>query len=440
MATQNSGGVQLLVVFLLALVVIEPHRAKGWRNPTPVWTDGFDHFGATPTGPLLGICESLVTVHGYPCAEYKVKTQDGYILSVQRIPNGRGGSGSRENKQPVLLQHGVLMDGMTWLLQSTDQSLGFVLADTGFDVWIANSRGTRWSRRHESLDPSDLVIFLSSQSIPGRSRISFEAPQAFWNWTWDEMAEFDLRAVLDFVHSQTGQKVDYVGHSMGTLIALAAFSQGKLMDRIRSAALLCPVAYLSHMTTATGQLAAKAFVGEITTGLGIPEFNPKGKVVGDFLKTLCADPSVDCYDLMTAFTGKNCCLNESTVDLFLKNEPQSTATKNMVHLAQTVRDGVVRKFDYGNVAVNIMQYGEKSPPIYDLPSIPHNLPLFLSYGGQDALADPRDVDLLLDALKLHDGDKLTVQFVEDFAHADFVMGVSAKRIVYDALIAFFRRH
>lgn len=33
--------------------------------------------------------------------------------------------------------------------------------------------------------------------------------------------------------------------------------------------------------------------------------------------------------------GKNCCLNSSTVELFLKNEPQSTATKNMIHLAQS---------------------------------------------------------------------------------------------------------
>lgn len=34
-------------------------------------------------------------------------------------------------------------------------------------------------------------------------------------------------------------------------------------------------------------------------------------------------------------SGKNCCLNSSTVDLFLMNEPQSTSTKNMVHLAQS---------------------------------------------------------------------------------------------------------
>ena len=36
-----------------------------------------------------------------------MKTQDGYILSMQRIPEGRAGGGG--NKQPVLIQHGVLV-------------------------------------------------------------------------------------------------------------------------------------------------------------------------------------------------------------------------------------------------------------------------------------------------------------------------------------------
>ncbi|XP_058093258.1 triacylglycerol lipase 2-like isoform X1 [Magnolia sinica] len=408
---------RVLVAIFFVVIMIEPDPAVGLRKSDLLTINGHDPV-SVPTTTLVGICESLVIVHGYPCIEYNVKTEDGFVLSMQRIPDGLVKGNGGNNKQPVLLQHGVLMDGMTWLLESPDQSLGFVLADNGYDVWIANSRGTRWSRGHASLDPAN---------------------PAYWNWSWDEMVDYDLTANLDFVYSQTGQKVDYVGHSMGTLIALAAFSQGKLTDRIKSAALLCPVAYLSHMTTAIGELAARAFVGEITTWLGIAEFNPKGKAVADFLKTLCANPGVDCFDLIRSFTGKNCCLNESTVDLFLKYEPQSTATKNMVHLAQTVRDGIIMKYDYGNGAANIMRYGEIRPPIYNMSNIPHDLPLFLSYGGQDALADTRDVGLLLDALKFHDGDKLTVQFVKDYAHADFVLGVTAKNIVYDAIIAFFRR-
>jgi lysosomal acid lipase/cholesteryl ester hydrolase len=49
----------------------------------------------------------------------------------------------------------------------------------------------------------------------------------------------------------------------GTLVALAALSEGRLVDKLKSAALLTPVAYLAHMTTPIGILLAKAFVGEV---------------------------------------------------------------------------------------------------------------------------------------------------------------------------------
>lgn len=134
--------------------------------------------------------------------------------------------------------------------------------------------------------------------------------QAFWDWSWDELVSFDLPALFDFVYGQTGQKIDYVGHSLvrnlayfhekitgnpakinftlyiweirdarffqnpwnlnmgntfwqGTLIALASFSEGKLRNQLKSAALLTPIAYLSHMKTALGVVAAKSFVGEV---------------------------------------------------------------------------------------------------------------------------------------------------------------------------------
>jgi hypothetical protein len=39
--------------------------------------------------------------------------------------------------------------------------------------------------------------------------------QAFWDWTWDQLADYDLPAVLEFVYNRTGgMKVHYVGHSL----------------------------------------------------------------------------------------------------------------------------------------------------------------------------------------------------------------------------------
>lgn len=104
-----------------------------------------------------------------------------------------------------------------------------------------------------------------------------------------------------------------------------------------------------------------------------------------------------------------------------------------------VRLGVLRKFNYERPDYNVMHYGEAFPPIYNLSNIPPNLPLFISYGGQDSLSDVLDVANLLDNLKFHDVDKLSVQFVRNYAHADYIMGVNAKDIVYNSVIAFFNR-
>lgn len=40
---------------------------------------------------------------------FQVRTQDGYILSMQRIPEGRVDGGYGTKRQPVLIQHGVLV-------------------------------------------------------------------------------------------------------------------------------------------------------------------------------------------------------------------------------------------------------------------------------------------------------------------------------------------
>ncbi|XP_059663907.1 triacylglycerol lipase 2-like [Cornus florida] len=371
--------------------------------------------GAT-LGDDDGICKLMVETKDYVCQEHTVTTRDGYILSLQRIPVGRSG-GTPGDRTPVLLQHGLLMDGITWLLNPRDQSLALILADNGFDVWIASTRGTKYSRGHTSLSPDD---------------------DAYWGWSWDELVAYDLPATFQYVHDQTGQKLHYVGHSLGTLIALASFSRGQLFDMLRSAALLSPIAYVGQMTSPLARTAADNFLAEFLYWSGLHEFDPRGKAAIKLLQTICKKPGVNCADLLTSFTGQNCCLKSSVIDVFLEHEPQATSTKTLIHIAQMIRDGTITMYDYNDEDENRKHYGQPTPPVYDMTNIPNDLPLFLSYGGADALSDVNDVKLLLDNLKDHEGDKLVVHYTDNYAHADYVMGANAKQAVYDPLMAFFK--
>ncbi|KAH7859997.1 hypothetical protein Vadar_008005 [Vaccinium darrowii] len=361
----------------------------------------------------VGICQSMVETVGYSCEEHTVTTSDGYILSLQRIPAGR--SGAQAYKPPVLLQHGIFADASTWLMNSPDQSLGFILADNGYDVWLVSTRGTKYSSGHTSLSTSD---------------------PAYWNWSWDELAANDLSASVQYVHDQTGQNLHYVGHSLGTLMALAAISKQQSVNMLRSAALLSPIAYLNQIPTLLGKAAAYSLIGDALYWLGVDEFIPGGEVVAKFMNAVCNVTNADCSSLTSAIAGPPCCVSPSTMDAVMNHGPQPTSTKNMLHLAQMVRQGTIAMYDYGSADGNNQHYGQPTPPVYSMSNIVNDFPLFLAHGGQDYLSDPVDVQTLMSSLQDHDSNKLVVLFTEEYAHLDYVFAGNANQVVYDPLMAF----
>lgn len=50
--------------------------------------------------------------HGYPIVSYKVLTEDGYILTLFRIPNN--GKDTSTKRQPVFVQHGIATNSGPW--------------------------------------------------------------------------------------------------------------------------------------------------------------------------------------------------------------------------------------------------------------------------------------------------------------------------------------
>jgi len=169
----------------------------------------------------------IIESRGYPLEVHHVVTEDGYILEMKRIP-GANKCGLK-GKKPVFLQHGMTSSDHVFLLNSNENALAYVLADRCFDVWLGNSRGTTYSRRHVTLNPEE---------------------EAYWDFAWDEMARYDIPANIDYILNATGEeKLVYVGHSLGcTLFYIAMIEHPHLNDKIELMFSLAPAASMANLS------------------------------------------------------------------------------------------------------------------------------------------------------------------------------------------------
>ncbi|XP_007644644.1 tear acid lipase-like protein isoform X1 [Cricetulus griseus] len=178
----------------------------------------------------------IISYWGYKWEVYEVVSGDGYILPIYRIPRGKNEIMDSSPKTVVYLQHGLTLSASSWILNPPSSSLGFLLADANFDVWLGNSRGNNYAMKHVYLDPNC---------------------KAFWDFSFDEQIKFDIPAIIDFIVNKTGQKqIYYVGHSQGTLLAYGAFATNpQLAQKIKANLALTPVVTTRYLSGAFRTIA-----------------------------------------------------------------------------------------------------------------------------------------------------------------------------------------
>ncbi|KAK1358938.1 hypothetical protein POM88_043412 [Heracleum sosnowskyi] len=413
----NVDVVAVVVVFSLFFVSF-PVLISACENSTSSAAASTSSTGSIVTGNKTdGLCSQVIQPLGYICSEHIVQTEDKYLLGLQRVSSSKANISEGRRGPPVLLLHGLFVGGEAWFLNGIDNSLGFLLADKGYDVWVGNVRGVQWSHGHVSLSKSN---------------------KEFWAWSWTELAKFDLPAMINYVNNITNSKVFVTGHSQGTLMSIVGFMNQELAKKVSGAAFLCPIAYLRWVKVPVIRMAVLLHVDAMVTD-DIPSIDLRSAVGTVTMRDLCSRGDAEyCKDLVRSLTGKNCCFDIQKVNDYLRFGPQPTSTRNLAHLAQMVRSGYITVYDYGMLG-NIGKYRRFNAPSFNLSAIPTSIPMWFASGENDALANPQDVRDTLSELQRSPRETATLE-VPNYGHLDFLFSWSAKKDVYDNLFLFLGNH
>lgn len=376
--------------------------------------------------------EGLIRSRGFEVELHEVVTEDGYILTMHRIVdvhNNNNNNNVNLTRRPVILQHGLMGSAIDFLLNSPflrgpngtlGDTLGFTLHLTDrYDVWLANSRGNEYSQRHRAYTKDEL---------------------AFWLFSYDHMAEFDLPAMIDYVRGHTGFKtVGYVGYSQGTTSMFAMLSiRPHYAHIVQPFVALAPALFFRHTRSPMKYYAPMEWQFKVPGG----RYEPKNVWLEEMHNLYCREAPTVCANSLFLIGGFDYArLNLSRIPVYMAHEPSATSMWVFGHYGQAINTGHFNRFDYG-VAGNMLKYGSMLAPDWPLERIPRDAKIAIFHGRNDWLATTEDIDHLRRVLHANGLD-----FVEDFevadknwSHTDFAFAEGAGELVFRRVIEVLDTH
>jgi len=359
----------------------------------------------------------IIRDKGYPAEQHNIVTPDGYILECFRIPYGRS---TPKGGPPVILSHGLMDSAGSWVLNYPGESLSYILANAGYDVWMNNIRGNKYGDTHNILDP--------------------ETDDEFWDLSFDEQGKIDIPAIVDYVRNMTGyEKVSIIGHSQGgTQFFAGLYWTPSLAEKVNLFVGLAPAYYFKWNINVIIHIGAHLFMGEILEALGVDEFFPFPETLHRSLARFCETFPRVVEAFLGAIMGYNPGeTNYARYGVLCYQSLGFTSMQNMVHWAQMVRTSEYKAHDYGTNG-NQDRYGSRNPPLYVLDQVvPSNLPVAIFYGSLDTLVSPWDTEDVIADLPVP---PVFVKHIYRYSHCDFTWALSAKDEIYPDILNLLKQY
>lgn len=147
----------------------------------------------------------------YDWMPYEVKTEDGYTLTLMNITKKHSAWRVKAKLNPIIVQ-GIPGMQPDYAIESNmnlsnglpaDYPIPFKLLDAGHDLWYIYNRGGTYSQKHHTLSVYDAD---------------------FWNFTFEELGRYDLKAAMDFVYTKTGKKTGIFATQAGNTVAVSGIT------------------------------------------------------------------------------------------------------------------------------------------------------------------------------------------------------------------------
>lgn len=228
----------------------------------------------------------LIQKYGYPVENHEATSADGYIISLTRIPASK----PNRHPYPILLVHGLLGSSGDYLVIGPNNSIAYLLADRGYDVWLADMRGNRYSQKHV--------------------RLTIDSPD-YWDFSWHEMGYYDMPAIIEYIlHQTTARKLIYIGHSQGTTVFFVmASARPEFNDKIARMYALSPAVCLKRLRSPVSRwLIDHAYrLKELFDMFGVQQFLPHSDLTYYISGIICpmSDENNICMQIVSQTVGPN---------------------------------------------------------------------------------------------------------------------------------------